>query len=336
MRPEWSTPVRAAQEHQGGVVSRRQILAAGATDSDVERLLRRREWARVHPGVYVDHTGPLGWEQRAWAAVLLHHPAALAGASSLRAFGLRTGAADDRAPIDLIVARHRRVDDPPGIRTRRLFGFDAQVQHQLSPPRQRLEHAALTVASAARDDDRAVAVLADACQVGRTTPGRLALALTSMKRLPRRRLLVEVLADVATGALSPLERRYLRDVEQAHALPAAQRQVRSVADGVISYRDAVLGDHGVIVELDGRLGHELATDRWRDLERDLQSLASGSLTLRAGWRQVLEPCRLARVVAAVLTARGWTGTVQRCPRCQHDGRGGSPAPGAEDPPLSMR
>ena len=52
------------------MIVRRQAIAAGLTSDDVARLIRRREWARVHPGVYVDHTGPLPWSQRAWAAVL--------------------------------------------------------------------------------------------------------------------------------------------------------------------------------------------------------------------------------------------------------------------------
>lgn len=336
MPQSWESTLAPIQSHQAGVVRRRQALDAGAGDADVERQLRRRRWARVHPGVYVDHTGPLAWEQRAWAAVLLHHPAALGGAASLRAFGLRTGAAADDAPIDLVVARVRRVDDPPGVRTRRLDQYESHVQAHLSPPRLRLEVAALHVASVARDADRAVAVLADACQSGRTTAARLSASLEDMPRLPRRRLLAQVVADVGAGAMSPLERRYLLEVERAHGLPRAERQVRTTTGPVVTYPDAVHAAHGVVVELDGRLGHELAADRWRDLERDLHSLRSGSLTLRAGWRQVLEPCRLARVVAAVLASRGWEGQVQRCPRCPDDDRGGSSAPGAEDPPLSMR
>ena len=37
---------------QCGVICRRQVLACGGTDNDIERLVRRREWATVHPGVY--------------------------------------------------------------------------------------------------------------------------------------------------------------------------------------------------------------------------------------------------------------------------------------------
>lgn len=55
---------------QHGVYSRRQLLAAGVTDNDIERMVRRRLFARVRPGIYVDHTGPLTQIQREWAAVL--------------------------------------------------------------------------------------------------------------------------------------------------------------------------------------------------------------------------------------------------------------------------
>jgi hypothetical protein len=80
------TPILLEQD---GVVSRRQALPLGLSDHALARLVRRRELSRVHPGVYVDHTGPLQWGQRAWAAVLFYWPAALWRESSLHAFGLR-------------------------------------------------------------------------------------------------------------------------------------------------------------------------------------------------------------------------------------------------------
>jgi hypothetical protein len=60
---------------QSGVISRPQVLAAGGCDHDIARHLRRRIWARIHDGVYVDHTGEPSWKQRAWAAVLYYWPA---------------------------------------------------------------------------------------------------------------------------------------------------------------------------------------------------------------------------------------------------------------------
>src|ERR1700712_431846 len=69
---------------QAGVISRAQALASGLSENDVRRLLRRRSWVCVHPGVYVNHTGELTWLQRAWAAVLFAWPAALCDESALR------------------------------------------------------------------------------------------------------------------------------------------------------------------------------------------------------------------------------------------------------------
>jgi hypothetical protein len=74
-----------------------------------------------------------------------------------------------------------------------------------------------------------------------------------------------------------------------------------------------------LVELDGRLGHDGTEDRWDDLDRDVASAVDGDLTVRAGWRQVLDPCRLATAVAAILQARGWEDEAQPCPRCGEQG-----------------
>ena len=95
---------------QDGVISRRQVRASGGTDADIDRLVRRRVWVRIHPGVYVDHTGPPSWRQRAWAAVLLLEPAALSGASALRAHGLRGH--EDYGGIEVAVPATRHPSAP--------------------------------------------------------------------------------------------------------------------------------------------------------------------------------------------------------------------------------
>jgi hypothetical protein len=295
---------------QCGVVSRRQVLAAGGDDLLIARKLRRREWARVHPGVYVDHTGPLTWEQRAWAAVLYAAPAALAGRSALRAHRVRGH--ESHKEIHVAIRHGRQVRPRPGLRIERLHDFARVALLNLSPPRVRVEHALVRVASTAPTDDLAVAVLADGCQSRRTTAARLAAELEASARLPRRGLLRAIVGDVASGALSVLERRYLVDVERAHGLPHGRRQQ---PEGRVQ-RDVDYPAQALLVELDGRLGHEWSADRWADLDRDLDAATAGRLTLRAGWGQVLRPCRLARVVAAVLAARGWSGAPHACgPDC---------------------
>jgi len=69
--------IAALLRTQDGVISRTQVIDAKLTDNDIRRLIRRREWAQIHPGVYINHTGPPTWKQRAWAAVLTCAPAAL-------------------------------------------------------------------------------------------------------------------------------------------------------------------------------------------------------------------------------------------------------------------
>jgi len=298
---------------QDGVISRRQVLAAGGTDNDIERMLRRREWARVAEGVYIDHTGPLSGPQRRWAAVLFHWPAALAGRSALQAFGVRSaGEGGAEESVHVVVASSRHPDPQPWIRATRIKHYDQRVQANLSPPRVRVDDALVQVASEARDESAALAVLADACQAGHTTADRLVESLQRRTRLPRRRFLLDVLQDVASGAYSVLEARYLREVERAHGLPRGVRQRRVAGDHGATYRDVEYVELHTIVELDGRLGHEEAKDRWQDLDRDLASAVDGALTIRVGWKQVLEPCRLAGSVGRILVQRGWADRPTDC------------------------
>jgi hypothetical protein len=325
-------PVLAQQEH---VVSRAQVLELGGTDRDITRLLRRRVWAQVHPGVYVDHTGPPTREQHEWAAVLYCAPAALAGRSALRRYGVRLGRdADKDEPADLVhvaVARHRRVESRPTIRTVRLSRFEDDVLTNLSPPRVRLEMVVLDLA-AASDEMDAVAVISASVQGRRTTPDRLLAALELRPRLRHRSLLRRVLVDVASGAYSVMEREYLLRVERPHGLPIGNRQRHVRRGRSNTYRDIEYVGLEVVVELDGRLGHELARDRWDDLERDLDSLVAGAVTARLSWAQVLDPCRTAHAIAALLVSRGWDGAAKPCsPTCPLIG-GVQLAPGASQTP----
>lgn len=308
---------------QEGVIARSQILAQGGRDNDIERWCRRAVLARVHEGVYVEHTGPLTEQQRWWAAVLAHEPAALTGVSALRAHQVR-GPWQSREPqrVHLVVDSRRRLHPASSIHLERSVHFEAMAMRHLSPPRVSVEHAALTAASQARDDASALGVLADVVQQRRSTVDRLCEAISLRPRLPRRRFLVQVLADVASGALSVLEFRYLRDVERRHALPRAFRQRRVAMEAVplgggVVYRDLDYERYGLLVELDGRIGHEWSQDRWADVERDIGAALTNRLTIRPGWRQVLEPCRLAAAVATILRLRGWVGAPVACaPTCE--------------------
>jgi hypothetical protein len=92
-----------------------------------------------------------------------------------------------------------------------------------------------------------------------------------------------ILGDVASGAYSVLERRYLTDVERPHGLPTGMRQRRVSMGRTVAYRDVEYLGLRTLVELDGGLGHESPRDRWADLDRDVDAAVAGDLTLRVGW-----------------------------------------------------
>lgn len=304
-------------DRQEGVVSRRQAHDHQATDADIRRLVRRREWARVHPGVFVNHTGPLTWRQRAWAAVLFAAPAALYGESALRSLdGPGRRDHDDSGPLHVAVDQSRTIDPPDGVKVHRLADYRAKVQANASPPRLRIEEAVLDLAAKATDEFAAIAVLGDAVQSRRTTPDRLRAALRRRTRIAHRHLLESVLDDLVAGACSALEQAYLRRVERAHRLPTAGRQVTASSKGTI-YRDVVYAHQQMVVELDSRLFHSAAKARDRDLDRDLDALVESELmTVRIGWGQTVErPCRTAELLGRLLERRGWSGSAASCPRC---------------------
>lgn len=308
-------------EVQSGVISRRQVRDSGLADHDIRRHLRRREWAMVHDGVYVEHTGPLTWIQRAWAAVLFAWPACLCLDSALRAAG-GPGRRDhdDGGPIHVAIDRTRRVRPPAGVVVHRLSVLDAKGLWNTSPPRLRIEEAAMDVAAGKSSDFDAISTLADLVQSRQTTVPRLLSALRGRARIARRDFLEGVLHDVGEGACSALEQAYLSRVERPHGLPAANRQLRTSARHP-TYRDVVYREHGLVVELDGRLFHDNAGARDRDLDRDLDGAVEGLTGFRIGWGQAVgRPCATAAKIGRILNRLGWTGDVVPCPSCRGEWR----------------
>ena len=302
---------------QDGVISRRQALAGGMKPSDIARKLRRREWSVVHGGVYVDHTGPLTFQQRAWAAALFSWPAALSHDSALRAGDGPGRRGRDEETIHVAVERDRHLVAPDGVEVHRQARLGSRVRWNLGPPRVRCEDAVLDVAADAGSDLDAVAALADACGSRRTTAVRLLEVLSERPRIARRAWLRQVLGDVAEGTCSVLEHGYLTRVERAHGLPLGQRQrSHRHADSAL-FRDVEYEEAMVIVELDGRLFHGSFRAREKDMDRDLDAAAIAQCeTLRVSYGQVFDRgCQTAFTIGAVLQRRGWTGQPRRCCLC---------------------
>ncbi|MFV9632589.1 hypothetical protein [Mycobacterium neumannii] len=298
---------------QDGVVARRQVLAAGGTDFDVARLVRRRELIPLERGVYVNHSGRLTQTQRHWATVLAFWPAALAHASALPDPPMTV--------VHVAIDPARNLRPLPRVVLHRMPDFAQRADLDRSPPAIRLEHALIDVISSElRDEDvaAAFAVLARVCATRRTTPQRILQTLSTRRRVAGRRTLEAMLTDLRDGACSVLERGYLHRVERAHGLPRGERQIRSTATGRSTFQDVRYKRQGVVVELDGRAFHQSPRDRDRDALRDLAELSRSDLvTIRVTYGLVFGgACRTALLIGGLLRRRGWTGRPRSCSACR--------------------
>jgi hypothetical protein len=215
--------------------------------------------------------------------------------------------------MHVVIPWERRVR-VPGIVVERRRDFERAVRAG-SPPRLRLEEAVIDLADRSPSKLGALEHVGRAVQRRQTTAVRLLDTVRARPRLTQRDWLESVLADVAVGACSVLEHGYLTKVERAHGLPVARRQVRDRLHRGVVYRD-VDYDLGVVVELDGRLGHDSTGGRDADFDRDLETASVDRSTVRISYGQVfMRPCWTAAQVARLLHAHGWAGEPRRCPSC---------------------
>ncbi len=299
---------------QHGVLSRAQAVDLGIGPATVSSRLRQGHWQRLHQGVYATFTGQPDREAALWAA--LHRIGLDAMLSHWTAAELSKLATRPSTLIHVTIPQQRHIHAIPGILIHRSRRTNAIRHPSLTPPRTRIEETTLDLTQCSKDVDEALAWLARACGARLTTANRLRAALDARDRVRWRAALAAGLADMAGGAHSLLELRYVSGVERPHGLPQAQRQVRTVRGRRTEYKDALYTEFGVGVETDGAVAHPVQA-RWRDQHRDNAAAADGIITLRYSWADVTQrPCQVAAEVAAVLQRRGWRGTPHPCnPSC---------------------
>ena len=295
--------LKALAAVQGGVLSRRQLLAQGIGRAALARMLADGILGCLTPGVYTLGCGA-GWLGRAWAGILLGGDGAVLGfeAAGFLHGLIKTG------PDDVLVFAPLAHADRLGWRFVR-----ADRRGIGEPPRTDLETTVLDLCTD-RDEDDIAALLADAISGRRTTAKKILASLRQRGRQRNRVLLRDILGDVAAGAHSALERRYLVNVERAHGLPIATRQAYA---GRGHRTDAWYREYRLLAELDSKLHHSGGA-ALRDVARDNDHALEGLLTLRLGWDQVsgVAACQTALMVGQVLMSRGWEGPIQPCRRCR--------------------
>lgn len=294
---------------QRGLLTWGQCLSAGMTPAAVRWKVESGVWMRVHRGVYQTRPGKDDWQTTALAAQL----AVPGSAWSHRTAGYLEGlVARPPALVDLMVDERRRVAAPAGVRLRRRVDADTFVDPLHWPWRVDVDHTVLDLIAEGSESD-ALALLGRAFSRHLSNEQAVRSRLAARTRYPHRALLVDVLADVTEGAQSVMEVRFLRDVERAHGLPRGRRQAPTQQQG-LRLHDVAYDEARVLVELDGRLGHE-GPARVGDGIRDRRSATLGWLTVRAFWVDVaVTPCELAGEIGVILGSRGWSGRPRHCRR----------------------
>lgn len=290
-------------EAQAGVLTTEQADALGFHETQVRRVVGEGRWQRLMRGVYFTHDTPPPWLALAWAGALTGGDRAvlsLESAAHLIGFAPEPGEIDIHVPA---TSGHRSTG------SWRFHRLDEVPRGSGMPTRTMPTRTVLDLCR--RHPDRQVHWVTEAVGGRHTTIAKLRRELGTFYRFPHRATMELLLADVGMGAHSPLEVIYLRDVERAHGLPSGHRQARRGAG-----LSDVYYDEGLVVELDGRRGHE-GRGRFRDMQRDNFHMRRGTPTLRYGWDECTRsPCLVAREVSSTLISLGSPHLPQTCRSCR--------------------
>jgi very-short-patch-repair endonuclease len=278
--PDAAIAVLAAT--QAGVVSTRQLLAAGLTKDAVYTRVRAGRLHRVHPGVYVVGVPRLTPTGRHWAAILARGGPGQAALSHRSAAGVWDLLDAGWGPVD--VTTRRQSVPAPGIRTHRSrtldWATDITTLNGLpltTVARTLIDLAdVLTPYQLERVIHRAAHLnLLDVAAIN-PPPGRRSRALTAA---------LHTLADDEPRiTTNDLEEAMLALVHRAN-LPAPRCQV-PLLDGRYT-ADFFWPDHDLVAETDG--GDHLRRPRYEhDRERDALMLLAGYRVVRFTWRQLTE------------------------------------------------
>lgn len=297
-------------ERQEGVLTREQAIDAGLSRHAIEARAESGRWQRLHRGVFATFSGPVPRAAILWGAVLrAGENAVLSHHTAAEIWRLSD---EPSASIHVSVPKQAGPLIIPGL----VLHYSARLpgaRHPARlPPQTTLEETVLDLAGLSRSAEDAVAWAIRACQRRLSTPDRISTALADRKRVRWRRDMTDALTEVRAGVHSPLELRYLRDVERGHRLPRGDRQAVTIRGGARQYADVRYTEYGVVVELDGVLAHP-AESRRHDARRDNANTLDGFQTLRYGWVPVAyHACAVAREVADLLCRRGWHGNRRTC------------------------
>ncbi len=240
---------RELAEDQGGVVSRRQLQAAGITEIHIRRAVESGRWTTHGRQTIAVHTGRLDDEARRWRAVweVGASIAAIDGVTALQAAGL-TGFTDGRIHVS---AKHNHNTSPlSGVVIHKVIRRVPGELLDRGLPRTRPAVAAIRAAHWAVSDRQAALVLLMTVQQKLTTPSLLAATQRSVRGRKRRAFVRSIVRDIAFGIESLGELDFALRCRQ-RGLPEPSRQVVRHGPSGRIYLDVRWDCCGLVVEVDG-------------------------------------------------------------------------------------
>lgn len=275
MRRMFDIEIASVAGRQHGVISRAQVLAAGATRHHIHHQLASGRWIRVEPGVYSLPGWPDSWRRRLWIAHLDAGPrSAISHEAAAALHGLLHF---PPGPVHVLArhGEHHRGPKPNYLHQSR----DLKPEHVTTVDGLPVTTIARTFCDVAATSRRArIERALDDAHLTRRCPGPSVLALASELNRPGKAglgWLVKTLSERGPGRLiseSALEAKLIavlrnggfRDIKTQHEFPWRPHAPNRVD---------VLLDGRIIVEADSRRWHgrvdSMAEDRRRD--RDAQN-----------------------------------------------------------------
>src|ERR1700761_4801980 len=230
MASDVPAPLRQQARYQGGVVSRKQAIAAGLSTGKIVWLLECGQWQQVLRGVYQTFTGPETREARLWAAVLYAGKGAYLSHETAAELNRLT---DGQAPaIHVTIPVKRQIVPPAGVVIHRSSQRPMTWRPPGFPPYAIAEQTVIDLIQVTTAEDDVIALVTAGFNRKLLAADYFRAVARTHKRLRWRRELDEIITMAAGGAHSPLEYRHDRDVQRAHGLPEPVRQAKfSKPDG---------------------------------------------------------------------------------------------------------
>jgi len=235
-------------EH-GGVVSRRELRAAGIDEIHVRRAAESGRW-QVHGRQTVAvHTAPLDVTAQRWRAVweVGEGIALVDGVTALQAQGLR--GYDDEI-IHVSVQHNHNTVPVGGVSIHKVIRRVPGEATSNGLPMTRPAVAAVRAAHWARSNRQAALILLMVVQQRLTTPSHLAAAQKSVRGRTRRAFIRSVVRDIAFGIQSLGELDFAAHCRR-RGLPEPSRQVVRRGPRGRIYLDVGWDEFDLVVEIDG-------------------------------------------------------------------------------------